>query len=525
MIVEALRRQGSTPSKYESCELADVTVLVGPNNAGKTQTLQDIRDLVIGSDEPLIFDTHTFSDLNSLSDYLDQLFVHNEGEDVVIPGQKDRYVSVDRSMWRRWHTEDIHVQTNDVLETLGPAIVQFLDAASRLQLATDITIPEDNSPRSPQNMALSLLYRPEHLFQEFRDIFMEVFDVQPILDYSEQGEIRICVGDGDRTPPEHPRELGNFIETNNFVPLSETGDGFLSFAGVVGSLLVSQGRLVLLDEPSAFLHPAQARRLGEWIADAGTTYAEQVVLTTHNANFLNGILDATTDVAIYRLNRGSETTTFHKVGRDVAKQITEEPILRSQRVLEAAFRQGAVICEGGSDRATYRTVARLVQEETNIQFIDSIGKSKVAPIAEVLARANIPVSAIVDLDVFKNVQEFNQILRAAGGGLENNEIQHVLHEFNEVKDEIDNSHFDQGIGSLSADHQEIVADAIDEAAEYHVYVVPSGAVESWIDLDRSKSVWVEKALEVIADGDCPEDLEKFVGRTIADVQTQYRSTT
>lgn len=521
MIINSLRRQRSGSTRYQACELSDITVLVGPNNAGKTRTLLDIRDLLVGNREPVIFDDLTYSSLDSIPDYLEQLSVTEGETSVTIAGQADRRVSVDDNTWKRWHTEKIHAQTDEVMDTLGPVTVQFLDASSRLQLATNTSVSPDSPLRNPQNMPLSLLYRKPGIFEEFRTLFEEVFDEQPVLDYSEQGQVRICVGKADTDPPEHPRELREFIQTNEFVPLDETGDGFISFGGVIGSLLISQGQLMLLDEPSAFLHPAQARRLGEWIAEKGTSHAEQIVLTTHNANFLNGILDATTDVTIYRLNRGPQTTSFNKVSQEIAQQIVNEPILRSQRVLEAAFRQGAIICEGSSDRATYETVARVVHDETNIQVIDSIGKGKMSSIASVVSQANIPVAAVVDLDVFKNVSELNGILRAAGGGLENNDIQHVLHEFNEIKDEIDNDRFDEGIESLDQEHRIIVEEAIKEAKNYHVYIIPSGEVESWIDLDRKKGNWLEEALEVITAQEHPERLEQFIGDILDDVRKQY----
>ena len=52
-----------------------------------------------------------------------------------------------------------------------------------------------------------------------------------------------------------------------FQTLDEQGDGFRSYVGVVLSVLLSEGRTILLDEPEAFLHPMQARRLGAWLAE------------------------------------------------------------------------------------------------------------------------------------------------------------------------------------------------------------------------------------------------------------------
>ena len=127
--------------------------------------------------------------------------------------------------------------------------------------------------------------------------------------------------------------------------LDTQGDGFRSFVGVVLSLLMSKGRIVLLDEPEAFLHPAQARQLGHWIAEHSKHSAEQVIVATHNSSFLSGILASDQAVNIFRLNRKGDRTTYTLIPSKATADLAKSPILSSQRVLESVFYKGVVVCE------------------------------------------------------------------------------------------------------------------------------------------------------------------------------------
>src|SRR5690625_5482020 len=109
--------------------------------------------------------------------------------------------------------------------------------------------------------------------------------------------------------PQDPRKAFPII--SQYQILDDQGDGYKSFAGVILSLLLSKNRVVLLDEPEAFLHPAQARQLGYWIAEHSTEIDGQIIVATHNSNFLSGILASSQEVDIYRLNRDGDNTEFN----------------------------------------------------------------------------------------------------------------------------------------------------------------------------------------------------------------------
>ena len=83
------------------------------------------------------------------------------------------------------------------------------------------------------------------------------YEMEITLDYSSM--LKLCFRVAKIMPdiPEDPRKA--YPITNKLGKIEEQGDGFRSLVGIILGLLFSKGRIVLLDEPEAFLHPAQAR--------------------------------------------------------------------------------------------------------------------------------------------------------------------------------------------------------------------------------------------------------------------------
>src|SRR5690606_38897529 len=90
--------------------------------------------------------------------------------------------------------------------------------------------------------------------------FNEAFGMDIILDYSGLKDFCLRVAKEFPEIPEDPRKA--YLITKDFNKIDNQGDGFRSFVGIVLSLLFSKDRIILLDEPEAFLHPAQSRYLG-----------------------------------------------------------------------------------------------------------------------------------------------------------------------------------------------------------------------------------------------------------------------
>ena len=110
-----------------------------------------------------------------------------------------------------------------------------------------------------------MLFKEQKEDENLNDIFKRAFNMEIKLDYSEMAELSFKIAKAFPNIPENPRAAFPIMST--FQRLDEQGDGFRSFVGVVLSILMCKDRLILLDEPEAFLHPAQAKILGEWIGE------------------------------------------------------------------------------------------------------------------------------------------------------------------------------------------------------------------------------------------------------------------
>ena len=125
---------------------------------------------------------------------------------------------------------------------------------------------------------------------ELRTAFKDAFGIDIALDWATMKRWYLMVGSDFGAIPNDRLALAGLLKDAR--PLDLQGDGYRSFAGVVLAMLTFADRLLLLDEPDAFLHPAQARALGRWLATHAKKISAQVLLATHSADFLWGVISA-----------------------------------------------------------------------------------------------------------------------------------------------------------------------------------------------------------------------------------------
>ncbi len=91
--------------------------------------------------------------------------------------------------------------------------------------------------------------------------------------------------------------------------ISELSDGVQAYTGLVAAVMSLPHRILLIDEPEAFLHPPLAKRLGRDLADLATERDASLVVATHSADFLMGCLEANPNVVIVRLTYENRVAT------------------------------------------------------------------------------------------------------------------------------------------------------------------------------------------------------------------------
>lgn len=539
--------------------LGRLSVQIGPNNSGKSQTLRDISTKFsspttttkvvekIELEKPATFD--------ELLEGTTRQFLGGADDECEVRGlqgnltsghnQRLRYKDLSRDFAQ-------HDKFDFLIPQLGRFWVALLDAESRLGIARHCESYNANS-ESPSTL-LHCLYGENHGREDrLRAVFKEIFGLDIRLDYTSLKQFSLRVAEDFGEVPLDPRQARPVLE--RFNPLDLEGDGYKSFVGVVLSLLFCSNRVILLDEPEAFLHPMQARQLGQYIGGFAAEAKGQIVVATHNASFLAGLLTSSQPVDVFRLNREGLATHFTQLKATDLTELGNSPLLSSQRVLEALFHKGVVVCEADADAALYQTVSTKILNRRDLFFVHAHNRQTLHRVIALMRKTRVPVCAIADLDLLASEKELRATLESLGvqDGLDDVEvararlavqvqgssdaevISRISSALRELLGQLDNSAHDlSGLrGALNRIRQQAATwSAIKEGGTvgfgveqecadellgflsgHGLYLVPVGELERWMDLSTTrKAEWIVKALECLHDGACDPRLTQFVER-------------
>ena len=543
--------------------LHKISVFVGPNNSGKSQTLKDIRILmdrqqanmkpVILKDDTTCFD---IPDLKTIKKEISFVESRSNVNQYTIDGIGSNLI--------KKNTFDVNIQhidgydgysdeqkRNIFFAWFGKSYIAMMDAETRLKLSSE-TSSFNPSESTPENLLQSLFMNPE-IEARLQTAFKKAFSQDIKLDVSQMIKLCLRIGNDVNRIPVDTRMA--YSITKDIPKIDYQGDGYRSFAGIVIGLLICKNRIILLDEPEAFLHPAQAFFLGKWIGENCAMLGSQLLICTHSSNFLSGILSGTQDLGIYRLHREGNKTSYNHLTPEIANKLVSNPILSSQRVIEGIFHSGVVVCEADSDRAVYQSVASICHNSNReVLFIHAHNKQTLALVADALLRTGTPVAVIADIDILrpqKDLDDTYKVLASKEMTPELKEMQKRLDSFIESRPDeevfielkqnvaelmqqldegkhtlegarsaLSRIHREtskwsaikrNGVDVLPAEEKENAQKLIAELAKVRLFVVPVGELEGWIKLDKTKNKWIVPALETIHGRKTPPELSKFVG--------------
>ncbi len=267
--------------------------------------------------------------------------------------------------------------------------------------------------------------------------------------------------------------------------ISEFSDGVGAYTGLTAAVLCSDFKVMLVDEPEAFLHPPLARRLGRTLAELASERDGNVFASTHSSEFVMGAVQSGTPVNIVRLTFRNNTPTATLLEATDLRSLMRDPLLRSTGVLAALFHEGAVVGEGDRDRAFYQEInERLLAEKSkgadDCLFLNAHNKQTLRRIIRPLREMGIPVAAIADVDIIKPnglkdlledafvPPELVTSLGQLRGG--------IFHAFGAKQADMKRG----GINLLDAQAKESAGSLLNQLSEYGIFVVPGGEVESWL---------------------------------------------
>ena len=467
---------------------SEIVVLVGPNNSGKTRTLQEIQQFI--SHRPgWPMDRGSFFALNEIS-----VSKSGTGEEAVSWLKEHRYA------WKRPDNQQDMIRTigsgegpieeivnfwNNPRPELGPVAQHFIRTLFCGERLGYLGTPSRLDIGAHPDHAVQLLARDPDLFSSFREAFGKAFRQHIIMDAwgnsiklrlsKEQTQDDFTVSTNSGLPDE------NLISRLSKLQLIETqSDGVRSFTGILLTLLTAQYPLVLIDEPEAFLHPPQARLLGRYLAELHQ--GGQIFVSTHSLDVLLGLIEARPDkVVIIRLTRQSSVTSAAMLASSDLSRLWADPLLRFSRVLDGIFHDGVVVCEGDTDALFYGTVADRIRscnggDFAEIMFTYAASKQRIPLVTKALRALKVPVKAIVDFDALNA----ETTLRSLVTGLGSEYIEDLEHDRKLIDSHIRGGDIILKVGTV----RNSILSALGEKTEKVVTADMIGAIRSILEPDR-----------------------------------------
>ncbi len=278
----------------------------------------------------------------------------------------------------------------------------LLTGRTRFALADAKTMTDLLGP--PTNVLMAAA-RDETVYNAVDGAVYAALQQHLVLDLSTPAVIRLGLS---TEPPPMPRwqfstEPAALDYMRRATPIQSFGDGVQAFVGLALALFALPYSVLLVDEPEAFMHPTLARQMGAQMAAAGRDNGMSIIVATHSADFLLGCVDEVPDTSIVRLGFQAGVGTAKALSGKLVGDLIKDPLLRSADSLGALFSAAAVVCEADSDRAFYEEINRRLLDagrkgNTGIRFLNAQNWQTIHRVAGPLRRLGVPAAMVLDLD-------------------------------------------------------------------------------------------------------------------------------
>lgn len=390
-----------------------LTVIVGPNNSGKTRLLREMESFLTSNHLDLkIIEKISIerSDWHSLKSSL-HLKETNHPNGSVQLETPPSYFQSNNSQFDKPTLDKIDSdlasltpdQVTNFFGWFGVATVAYIRTEDRLVAAKQTT-----NITQPNNLLVSFYRQGTLLENEISNYTNDVFKQNIKLDFSTPGTYSIRVAKDFSSLPVDPRDALPHMEKLNL--LENEGDGIRSFVTSLLMLRLTKRPYLLIDEPEAFLHPPHASELGRIIGKI--SFEQSILLSTHSVDLLRGILSSVDEFNIIRITRDDRGNYTQILETTDIKKIANDPLLNSTKVLDGLFYQGIVVCEGDSDRTFYERVSRRLFPNDEIFYTHAHNKQTVHKLIEPYSKSGVRNVAIIDIDILRNGADLKRIIDA-----------------------------------------------------------------------------------------------------------------
>ena len=240
--------------------------------------------------------------------------------------------------------------------------------------------------------------------------FKKAFNVEIIPNTQYGSEIPLCMGEPVKLNGKYEDEQSRQEEyakiLDDYKQIQEQGDGIKSFTGILLYLMLDYYCTYLIDEPESFLHPPQARIMGQIIGQT-LSNQQQAFISTHSEEIIKGLLEICPErIKIVRITRDEDVNKFSILENKEFNQIWSDPLLKYSNIMASLFHRTVVLCESDSDCKMYSIIdSHLKQKQQKYSealFIHCGGKHRMSKIVTALRSLDIEVKIIVDIDILKD---------------------------------------------------------------------------------------------------------------------------
>ncbi|NOU33031.1 MAG: hypothetical protein HOO96_34445 [Polyangiaceae bacterium] len=383
-----------------------ILVLIGPNNAGKSRALRDIK-------------SHSYS--TSPTPVVSHVSKQSSGAGPELAAWRDEHlhavahedaVEYGGVAGRVWERIDLDRWPSIITEAMSNQVCLLSGAEERFQLVKPAESRNTLTQRAEH--PVHLLQREPELLERVNACIRKAFDgLELIVNWGGGQLVPLHCG----VPPQSINPVSpEYLQQLRLVPrLDAQGDGIKSFVGCLLHMLLGPWLLVMLDEPEVFLHPPQAFVLGTMIADQ-CPVGRQLILATHSADLVRGLLERASDrLKIVRLERHNDQTHAHELSYRLLSDVAKDPLLRFSNILDGVFHERVVLCESDSDCRFYSAVLYASGQGADTMFVHCGGKDRMPNVVSTMRGLGASISVIADFDVLNSDHPLKDLVRALGG--------------------------------------------------------------------------------------------------------------
>lgn len=509
-------------------ECSDVTVLVGPNNSGKSRTLIEIDALCSGTDlnelsliQNVKLDRPTTADaiLDSIKIFEraaspgeaaspNHIFLFRPA---IRAGESELNFQIDRNSFKIW-LSNLNPDTDKQIRRHSTSLFTArLDGRTRFQLVDPK--PTGDLELTPRNH-LWQLFIDDKKRELIREFSFEAFGKYFVIDPTGMSNFKIRLS--DRPPEDAVEEQALDRRSREFhssaTLITEMGDGVQTSIGLLSAVVSLPAKILLVDEPEAFLHPTLARRLGKFLCNITRMEKTSLVVSTHSSEFLLGCVQSAPDLRIVRLSYDRGTATARSIEPERVRALMLDALLRSAHAMRAMFHRGVIVCEADADRAFYEEVnSRLNAIGEGVEdtlFMNAQNWQTVLRIASPLRDVGVPAVALFDFDVLMD-RNFSPIWNLIDAPQV--ELSSMQNSRARLKTSMESVGRDicktAGLSGLPSHDREHARQLLEKFAGYGVLFVPVGELERWmpelIEENVPKSSWLIKVFTAM--GSDPAD--------------------